>query len=136
MWSTYRWVSLAAVLLFAAGGSTGLSAEEAKVRSVAPGAEVRLAVLGSMKSNCTPNPPPDVRVSGEIAEGLVRIAAAKMTTSRFPNCPDAELPVKVVFYKASSTASGSDTVKLEIEEYSGKVREQRYDIRIEEEATR
>lgn len=132
MGSGSKWTLVAAALLLPTAATTRLKAEEPKVQSVAPGEEVRLAVLGSMKTNCTVNPPPEVRVSGDIAEGVVRIATAKLTTNRFPDCPDAEIPVKVVFYKASSTASGSDNVTLEIEEYSRKVRQQIYYIRIED----
>jgi len=122
--------SVANIFVVAAVATLGSAAFAQQAYEVKAGEEVRLAVLGSMKANCEANPAPEVRVSGPVALGSIRIASAKLKTNRFPKCPDAELPVRVIFYKAAPDVSGTDLVTVEISESPGNARTQTFDIRV------
>src|SRR5262245_60808022 len=122
--------SITNIFMLAAVAILGGEASAQDTYEVKAGEEVRLAVLGSMKANCEGNPAPEVRVAGPVALGSIRIASAKLKTNRFPKCPDVELPVRVIFYKAAPNVSGTDLVTLEISESTGSARTQTFNIRV------
>ena len=107
------------------------SLAEAETKQVSPGAEVQIGVHGSLQKDCTPNPAPDIRILKPSSHGVVRIASATLRTNRFPSCPNASVPVMVVFYKANADAIGWDSVTLEVVPKSGEASRHTYDIQIE-----
>ena len=107
------------------------SLAKAETKQVSAGAEIQIGVHGSLKKDCTPNPVPDIRVLRPAAHGVVRIASATLRTNRFPSCPNASVPVMVVFYKANADAIGWDTITLEVVPKSGEASRHTYDIQIE-----
>jgi hypothetical protein len=107
------------------------SLAKAETKQVSPGAEIQIGVHGSLQKDCTPNPTPDVRILKPSAHGVVRIAAATLRTNRFPSCPNASVPVMVVFYKANADAIGWDSVTLEVVPKTGEASRHTYDIQIE-----
>lgn len=102
-----------AAVYFSATTLGMVGAEEAP-KPVKSGEEARIAALGSMKPDCTVNPAPEVKISEPAAHGVVRITNAKLKTNRYPNCPGATIPVKVVFYTSAPGFTGEDRVGLEV----------------------
>jgi hypothetical protein len=107
---SFRFVSAAVGLALVS--SSGLAGETTKI--AVTGQETRVAALGSMGSGCKPNPAPDVSVAQNASYGVIRIVSATMKTNRFRQCPEAEIPVKVVFYKSQPNYVGEDKVVLDV----------------------
>ena len=108
------------------------SLAKAETKQVSPGVEAQIGVHGSIQKDCTPNPAPDIRILRPSSHGVVRIASATLRTkNRFPSCPNASVPVMVVFYKANPDAIGWDSVTLEVVPKSGEASRHTYDIQIE-----
>src|ERR1700682_3577646 len=101
--------SLALAAAFALTYGSAPRADDAP-KVVKSGEEGRIAVLGSLKEGCTPNPHPTVSVAQVASHGVLRIAGATMKTDRFPKCPGIEIPVTVVFYKSEANYIGQDSV--------------------------
>jgi hypothetical protein len=107
------------------------SLANAETKQVSPGVEIQIGVHGSLRKDCTPNPAPDIRILKPSSHGVVRLASATLRTNRFPSCPNASVPVMVVFYKANADAIGWDSVTLEVVPNSGEASRHTYDIQIE-----
>jgi hypothetical protein len=122
-----RGLVVAGGVIFLLGSNEAVAQEPVKVKS---GEEARLAALGSIRPDCAPNPAPEVRLSKAASHGMIRIASGRITTDRFPNCPGATVPVKVVFYQSSSDFRGHDRVVLNVDQ-DGQVTNTAIDIEVE-----
>lgn len=77
------------------------------------GEEIRAAVLGGPRPDCTSAPRPEVRPLSLPQHGILRVSPATLRTSRVKNCPEVEVPVAVVFYKSRPGFTGTDSFTLE-----------------------
>jgi len=95
------------------------------------GEEVRLAVLGSIKADCSVNPSPTVNVRQPASHGVLRVVDARLKTKRFPKCIDVEIPVKVIFYKSSPDFKGEDKAIVEVSFKAGDASVRTFTISVE-----
>lgn len=109
---TFRLAALVLLALTAAGQAVAQDQIRAKA-----GEETRIAALGSLRSkaDCSVNPAPAVSIVEPARHGTIRIVKGRLRTNRFPECPDAEIPVTVVFYKSQPEFKGSDQITLSIQ---------------------
>jgi hypothetical protein len=108
-------------MLCAAGLANASSQRLQKaIRGIA-GEEIRVAVLGSPRPDCTAGPRPQVRVVELPKNGTVRVGPRTLSTSRIRNCPRIDVPVTIVFYTSRSGFSGTDAFTLEVTLSSGAI---------------
>jgi hypothetical protein len=116
----FKTVMSAVVLSAALIISTWVTAASLIRKEAKSGEEIQVAALGSLnKQTCVGNARPSVKLSQPPAHGFVRMADATMKTNRFPNCPAAEIAVKVVFYKSQPDYTGTDLIVLDVSFPSG-----------------
>ena len=92
------------------------SSEEATLNkvTVASGQEVRLGYYAIFTKNCSVGPLPTIRLSEPAKHGVVRVRKARLRTKNVANCPIAEGPVDLVFYRASANYTGPDSVTYDV----------------------
>ena len=93
------------------------------------GKPTRINYHGSANRDCTPDPPPTVRVIDPPRWGVLTVLKGDLTTNVLSNCPGLKVPAQIVFYAARSGATGRDHVSYEVTTASGKV--MTYDVTIE-----
>jgi hypothetical protein len=88
----------------------------------------RIGYYAIFKKDCSPGPIPEVRVTEPPKHGHLIVQKAKVRTNRVANCPGAEGPAHVVFYRARPDYTGEDTVTYEVTKPSGET--QAFSVRI------
>ena len=78
----------------------------------AAGKEVRVAVYGDIRPDCTSGPLPAVRLV--TAQGAVNVKRGTLKATNYKQCLATEVPVFVAFYRAAGNFSGSDEFVLEV----------------------
>jgi len=92
------------------------------------GKPVQLTYHASAHKNCTPAPPPTVRVIEPPKSGTLTVRRAELTTDRVAGCPAVKTPVQVVFYQARAGYEGPDHVNYGVTSENGEVAT--YDVTI------
>jgi len=110
--------------------ATASLAQEASYTSVEATSEkpVQLGYHASAHKNCTPAPPPTIRVIEVPRSGTLTVRQAVLTTNRIAGCPGLKTPAQVVFYMARAGYAGPDHVKYEVTDENGQVAA--YDVTI------
>jgi hypothetical protein len=105
-----RSASLAALLLVPC-----LAVAQPVTKSVSgkAGEEIRVAVLGTPRPDCTAGPRPEVKLLNPASNGQVRLGPRTLRTTRVNNCPAMELPVIVVSYTSRLGFVGTDRFEFE-----------------------
>lgn len=119
---------LLSAILFTSAGVHAFAQDTSKAKS---GEETRLAVLGSLKADCSVNPAPTVKVLQAAAHGTVRIAKARLKTQRFPKCAKVEVPVQVISYRSNPGFKGQDDAVVEISFKPGEASSRTFSIIVE-----
>jgi len=89
---------------------------------------VQLTYHASANKNCTPAPPPTIRVTQPPKDGVLTVRKAVLTTDKIAGCPRLKTPVQVVFYQAHADYAGPDHVGYEVMDSNGEVSS--YDVTI------
>lgn len=108
-----RVAAFSSALLMATCQNATSSGQGGKVIQAKPGQEVRAAVIGSPRPDCTVAPRPEVRVVSPANGGLLRIGPRTLRTSRVKDCPPLEIPVTAVFYISRPNFTGTDRFTIE-----------------------
>ena len=95
------------------------------------GRDIRIAVFGSMKSDCTPGPLPTVRLKEPPANGTVTVKQARIRATNIKQCLAAEIPVFVALYRSSPGFTGQDSVVIEVRSPDGKTQLQRFTVTVD-----
>ena len=97
-------------------GAAAASAEEPTPdkATVSSGEEVRLGAYALFEKDCSPGPMPTVRVPATPQHGVIVVRKGKLRTRRVADCPIAEGPASIVFYRAAKGFIGSDAVTFEV----------------------
>ena len=105
-------------------------AQEANYLSVdaVSGKPVQLSYHASTHNDCTPAPPPTIRVIESPKFGMLTVRRGEVQTDRIAGCPGLKTPVQVVFYLARVNYTGLDHAKYEVMPESGVVAT--YDVTI------
>ncbi len=82
---------------------------------------VQLGYHASAHKNCTPAPPPTIRVIEVPRSGTLTVRQAVLTTNRIAGCLGLKTPAQVVFYMARAGYAGPDHVKYEVTDENGEV---------------
>lgn len=90
--------------------STPTLAQE--VATAKSGVETRVGWIGSLKSDCTANPAPEVRPAKTADHGVIKLTQGTVTTNQVPSCPNAKVPAIVVFYTSAAGYKGADAFSL------------------------
>jgi hypothetical protein len=85
------------------------------------GKPVQLTYHGSAHKNCTPAPPPTVRVIQAPKAGALIVRPAALTTNKVAGCPGIKVPAQVVFYQARADYTGPDHVSYDVTSSDGEV---------------
>jgi hypothetical protein len=79
------------------------------------GKEMRVALFGRANSrDCKALPIPDVRVVDPPKNGLLTVRTLTLTTNRYPNCANLQIPAQVLFYQSRSNYVGSDSISFTV----------------------
>ncbi len=82
---------------------------------------VQLTYHASAHKNCTPAPPPTVRVTQAPKAGTLLVRSAILTTGKVTGCPTIKVPAQVVFYQAREGYTGPDHVRYEVANADGEI---------------
>jgi hypothetical protein len=85
------------------------------------GTPIRLSYHASAHDNCTPAPPPTIKVSEPPKSGTLEVRKGTLATDRVPGCGRISVPVQVVFYNPKEGYVGSDHVVYEVTDSNGQV---------------
>ena len=80
---------------------------------VASGQEVRLGLYAVFK-NCSPGPLLTIRVTDPPKHGAIIVRKARLRTKNAANCPIAEGPADLLFYRASPNYIGQDSATFDV----------------------
>ena len=96
-------------------------AQEANYLSVdaTPDKPVQVSYHASTHKDCTPAPPPTIRVIEPPKSGMLTVRRGEVQTDRIAGCPGLKTPVQVVFYLARVNYNGPDHAKYEVTPESG-----------------
>ena len=83
------------------------------------GKPVQLTYHASAHKNCTPAPPPTVRVTQAPKAGALIVRPAVLTTTKV--CPGIKVPAQVVFYQPREGYTGADHVSYDVTNSDGEV---------------
>src|SRR5262245_64778521 len=81
--------------------------------------DIRAGWFGKLNPDCSSGPLPQARLINPATNGTVALRRAKVRTGNVRQCPNAELPALVVFYRAKPGYSGTDSFTLEVTGESG-----------------
>lgn len=84
-------------------------------------APTQIGYYGTANKNCSPAPPPRVRVSEPPKSGVLTIRVGELTTDAVKGCGTLKLPARILFYQARAGATGSDHLVYETTDVSGAV---------------
>jgi hypothetical protein len=85
------------------------------------GKPVQLTYHASAQKNCTPAPPPTIRVTQAPKAGILTIRPAILTTEKVAGCPKMKVPAQVVFYQAHEGYAGPDHAGYQVTNSNGEV---------------
>jgi uncharacterized membrane protein len=111
-WSRFRLA--AAVLCVSAGAAVAQGNVTQREVKAAAGKEVRVAVYGDIRPDCTSGPLPAIRLVTAPAHGAVNVKRGTLKATNYKQCLATEVPVFVAFYRAAGNFSGSDEFVLEV----------------------
>jgi hypothetical protein len=93
--------------------------------------EIRAGWFGKLNPDCSSGPLPQARLINPATNGTVALRRAKVRTSNVRQCPNAELPALVVFYRAKPGYSGTDSFTLEVTGESGVSSRHKFNVNVE-----
>jgi hypothetical protein len=85
------------------------------------GTPIRLSYHATAYKNCTPAPPPAIKVTEPPKAGALVIRKGKLATDKVPGCEHISAPVQVVFYNPREGYLGTDHVIYEVTDTNGQV---------------
>jgi hypothetical protein len=85
------------------------------------GKRVQLSYHASAHTNCTPAPPPTIKVTEPPKDGALIVQKGMLATNKFAGCGRIKVPVQVVFYQSGNGYTGSDHVIYEVTDSNGQV---------------
>ena len=86
------------------------------------GKVTRLGVVSNLKRDCQLGPAPEVRVVTPPKTGALEVRDGKVKTAEKTRCPNLEVSVKAIFYKAPAKFKGEDQAVFEIKNADGELR--------------
>jgi hypothetical protein len=89
---------------------------------------VQIDFYATANKNCTPAPPPTVRMVEPPKLGTLTVRRGELTTN-LAGCPGLKTPAQVVLYRARAGYSGTDHVMYQVTSANGEVA--LYDVTIE-----
>jgi hypothetical protein len=92
------------------------------------GIPIRLSYHASAHKNCTPAPPPIIRVTQPPKNGALVVRKGTLATDKVPGCDRIRVPVQVIFYNPREGYVGPDHVVYEVTGSNGQTTT--YDVTI------
>jgi hypothetical protein len=86
------------------------------------GKVTRLGVVSNLKKDCKLGAAPEVKVVTPPKTGALEVRDAKIKTAEKTRCPNLEVSVKAIFYKAPVKFKGEDQAVFEIKNADGELR--------------
>jgi hypothetical protein len=116
-------------ILVAASAAAQDSVKEHNVSGPAS-KDITAGWFGSLKGDCTTQPPPQARVVKSAKNGTIRLTHAKVRPKSIPRCANAEISAVVVLYKASEQFHGKDIFTIEVTAADGKTSRHRFNVAV------
>ena len=85
------------------------------------GTPIRLTYHASAHKNCTPAPPPTIKVTEPPKAGALVVRRGMLATGKVPGCERIKAPAQVVFYNPKEGYVGSDHVIYEVTDSNGQM---------------
>ncbi len=85
------------------------------------GTPIRLTYHASAHKNCTPAPPPTIKVIEPPKAGALVVRKGMLATDKIAGCERIKVPAQVVFYNPKEGYVGSDHVIYEVTDSNGQV---------------
>lgn len=85
------------------------------------GIPIRLSYHASAHKNCTPAPPPTIKVTERPKEGALVIRRGMLATDKIAGCERIRVPAQVIFYNPKEGYVGTDHVSYEVTDSNGEV---------------
>lgn len=86
------------------------------------GKVTRLGVVSNLKRDCQLGPAPEVKVVTPPKSGALEVRDGKIKTGERTRCPNLDVSVKAIFYKAPAKFKGEDQAVFEIKNADGALR--------------
>ena len=133
-----RFLPAAILLAFVSTGSAQEAAQEGTVERQAKGQagrDIRIAIFGSLKPDCTPGQLPTVKLKQPPANGTVTVRQTRIRATNIKQCLAVEVPAFVAFYRSAPGFTGQDSVTIEVVSPGGKTQLHRYTVTVEKPAS-
>ena len=85
------------------------------------GIPIRLSYHASAHKNCTPAPPPTIKVTERPKAGALVVRGGTLATNKVPGCERIRVPVQAVFYNPREGYVGPDHVIYAVTDLNGQV---------------
>jgi hypothetical protein len=93
-----------------------------------PGKTVRIGVFTTIKSDCTPDQLPAVKLGEQPKHGQVTVRQQKLRLTNHRQCLALEVPAFVAYYRAKPDFPGKDVLTLEVRDKNGRLQVQRITV--------
>jgi hypothetical protein len=124
-------ISGAALCCLASAASAQTSQVFRNAEAVA-GKVTRLGVVSNLKKDCKLGAPAEVKVVTAPKNGALEVRDGKVKTSERTRCPNLEISVKAILYKAPAKFRGEDQAVFEIKNADGELRSVTVKINVSE----
>lgn len=124
-----REITWVAVALGAALAAAPAAAQSTRTATIAPGKPARLAVVTSLKKDCSVGDTGSIRVTAAPKNGSIVIRGGKLKTPASFRCPNVDTPVQALFYEPRKNFTGTDEIAYETRSPDGET--QTFRVRID-----
>jgi hypothetical protein len=102
------------------GGMAAAQEQVFRNTKAVAGKQTRVGIVGNVTQECTPGPMPEVKMITTPKNGTLAIRTGTLRAGSLKRCPELAVPVRVLFYQAYPTFSGTDELIYEVKHPTGK----------------
>jgi len=121
-----------AALGFLASSASAQTSQVFRNADAIAGKVTRLGVVSNLKKDCKLGAPAEVKVVTAPKNGALEVRDGKVKTAEKTRCPNLEISVKAIFYKAPAKFRGEDQAVFEIKNAEGELRSVTVKINVSE----
>jgi hypothetical protein len=125
-------VRLSAVILALSASPALTQSVNYKGAETVAGVASQLDYFATAKKDCSPTPPPSIKVITPPKHGLLTIRRGTVTTNKIPNCPNLQTPVNVIFYTGNAGYAGADEIVYEVTDAKGEIAIYNINVKVNE----
>ena len=96
-----------------------VSAQTARTATIQPGKPARLAVVTSLRKDCSQGEVGSIRVTTAPKNGSIVLRGGKLKTPSAYRCPNVETQVQALFYEPNKNFQGTDEIAYETRSTDG-----------------